>query len=81
MFKSISEMVDLDKADLEESGHRITHRISEILLIICISILEFTFLFELPRTAFLLLSRQKLAAQTSQIVDEFFLFIPSSFGS
>lgn len=66
MFKSNSEIVDLDKADLEESGHRITHRISEILFIICISILEFTFLFELPRITSLLLSRQNLVRDYTQ---------------
>lgn len=66
MFKSNSEIVDLDKADLEESGHRITHRISEILFIICISILEFTSLFELPRITSLLLSRQNLVRDYTQ---------------
>jgi len=49
-------MVDLDKTDLEESGHRI----SEILFFICVSVLEFTFLCELLRMTFLPLSRKKL---------------------
>lgn len=82
-------MVDLDKADIEESGQRITHRISEILVIIYISVLDFTFLCELPGMTFLPLSRKKLVRDCvwpthlaeSHIVDEFSWFFPSPFAS